>query len=66
MNIPSDHAEKFKELLNLIATTKSGNVMVVDHPGVLGDTYEELIVNLDALAEAGLRLRIVPPSGRTA
>jgi hypothetical protein len=36
--------------------------IIVSTPDVLGDTYEELIANLDKLARAGLLLKMDRPS----
>jgi hypothetical protein len=38
--------------------------VIVESPQALGDTYEELVANLDALASAELLLSIVPPAHR--
>ncbi len=37
------------------------DVLLVCAPEVLGDTYEELVANLSAMASFGLQLAIVPP-----
>ena len=58
--------EKFAGLDRLIADSKGKGieVLVVHHPQVLGDDYEELVMNLDKIASAELALQIVPPSSR--
>jgi hypothetical protein len=40
--------------------------MLIHHPEVLGDTYEELCESLNRLADAGLLLMIIPRKERTA
>jgi len=59
--------DKFKELDRLVMEAKAkGEVdaVIVASPQVLGDTYEELVANLNKLAEAELAVVIVPPSDR--
>lgn len=56
--------DKFKQLNRLISGARqSGDVdaVVVASPEVLGDTYEELVANLNKLAGAELAVVIVPP-----
>lgn len=55
-----DRREKFAEFDKMIEHAKSGGVrhVVVAAPWVLGDTYDELLVNLGKLARAGLTLAI--------
>ena len=59
--------DKFKELDRLVreAQTKGDvDAVLVASPQVLGDTYEELVANLNKLAGAELAVVIVPPSDR--
>ncbi|MFT3784763.1 MAG: hypothetical protein QM770_01175 [Tepidisphaeraceae bacterium] len=58
---------KFDQLNALIAEAKSGDRfdgVLVESPQVLGDTYDELLDNLNALASAKLMIAIVPPEAR--
>jgi diketogulonate reductase-like aldo/keto reductase len=56
---PLDYERKFSEFLHLIRTTQE-DVILIHHPEVLGDTYEELVESLNRLADAGKKLVIVP------
>lgn len=56
----AEYAHKFASLLRL-ARTRRGTVAVVAFPGVLGDTYDEVIQSLSLLAEGGFRLAITSP-----
>ena len=60
-------ADKFKELDKLVTDAKKkGDVdaVIVASPQVLGDDYEELVANLNKLADAELAVVIVPPRDR--
>ncbi len=60
----SAQKDKFKQLNRLInGARQTGDVdaVVVASPEVLGDTYDELVANLNKLAGAELALVIVPP-----
>ena len=60
-------ADKFKQLDRLVTEAKAkGEVdaVIVASPQVLGDTYDELVANLNKLADAELAVVIVPPSDR--
>ena len=63
------YAAKFDTLAQIAAARAAGedslDVLVVAHPSVLGDTYEELIQSLSLLAEAGLDLAIADPQPGT-
>lgn len=54
------YERKFADFIEMCATAKRQNIdtVVVSHPSVLGDTYEELIESLSRLAEVGLGLKI--------
>lgn len=58
--------DKFAGLRTVIADASARNMatILVDAPEALGDTYEELIANLNAIAAADLSLMIVPPRHR--
>ena len=64
--VASNDPGKFDGLQRLIEKAKSDGIaiIVVHHPEVLGDTYEELVLNLNKLADAGLSLTIVPAKNR--
>ena len=61
--LPLHYEEKFSEFLYLIRTTAE-DVILIHHPEVLGDTYEELVTSLNRLADAGKKLVIVPSQER--
>jgi hypothetical protein len=58
--------DKFAGLAALIDKARRENMfaVMVESPQVLGDTYDELVTNLDALAAADLSIMIVPPAHR--
>lgn len=52
---------KWESFLRLLDESKGkADVLLIDAPEVLGDTYREFVVNLAAVAEAGLKLQIRP------
>jgi hypothetical protein len=53
------YERKFSDFLFLIHSTHE-ELIVVHHPQVLGDNYEELVESLNRLADAGKRLAVVP------
>lgn len=54
-------ADKWSRLYKMLQEAQGkADVLVVCVPEVLGDTYEELVANLSAMASFGLRLAIVP------
>lgn len=55
--------KKFKEF-NRLLTEANAEAVIVHHPEVLGDNYEELVENLNRLASSGKQLAIVPPGVR--
>lgn len=55
-----DYLDKFANLLRLVRAQRA-EVVVVDTPGVLGDTYDEIVQSLSLLAERGLQLAIRAP-----
>lgn len=61
------HDEKFKEFNKLIAESKESGTekVIIHHPEVLGDNYEELVENLNRLSDAELGLFIVPRNQRS-
>jgi hypothetical protein len=68
MIVSAAHCEKYAGWLQLIAKAKyatgkdKSNLVIVDRPWALGDTHEEVMINLSLLAEAGLYLAIVNPN----
>lgn len=62
----TSYEKKFAEFLRMCEEARNGNLdaVVIDHPEVLGDTYEEIVESLNRLADAGLSLSIVPRSER--
>src|SRR5437867_2936978 len=59
-----EDADKWSVFLDLISRSKgTAEILVLDRPEVLGDTYREIIVNLMAIADAGLKIEI-RPSGK--
>jgi hypothetical protein len=57
------YEQKFADLLFLLANSKEQLVMI-HHPQVLGDNYEEIVESLNRLSVAGKHLAIVPPKDR--
>jgi hypothetical protein len=55
--------KKFAEFIKLLADTTEG-VVLIHHPQVLGDNYEELVESLNRLANAQKTLAIVPEAER--
>lgn len=59
MPISDAHRAKFANFIEMLAETKGkADAVVVDHPEVLGDNYEELVTNLGLLADSKLALLI--------
>ncbi|TXT36757.1 MAG: hypothetical protein FD138_890 [Planctomycetota bacterium] len=61
--LPLNYERKFSEFLYLIRTTAE-DIILIHHPEVLGDSYEELVESLNRLADAGKKLVIVPRQER--
>ena len=57
---PSGYEKKFSQFIKAYEKAKADGIpnLVVAHPHVLGDTYEELIESLWRLSEANLSLQI--------
>jgi len=55
-----EYPVKFANLVRL-ARMPRAEIAVVAFPGVLGDTYDEVMQSLSLLAEQGLRLMIANP-----
>ncbi len=59
VTITSEKWGRFYEVLQ--EAQGKADALLVCAPEVLGDTYEELVANLSAMASFGLQLAIVPP-----
>jgi hypothetical protein len=57
------YEQKFADFVRLLAETKE-DVVLVHHPQVLGDTYEEIVESLNRLADAEKKLVVVPRKDR--
>ena len=55
--------EKFKPLYEALQKNEA-DILIVHHPEVLGDNYEELIYNLNKISDSEKKLLIVPTSQR--
>lgn len=60
---PNDYEQKFADFIKL-CTESPEEIIVVHHPGVLGDNYEEIVESLNRLADAEKHLAIVPQKDR--
>jgi len=60
MNNGKEEPDKFADFDRMIAESKQKGFehVLIAYPQVLGDTYEELIENMNKLADAGLSLSI--------
>lgn len=60
------YEKKFANFIRLCQETKNSgvNLVTINHPETLGDTYQELVESLNRLGESGLFLAIVPPTER--
>jgi hypothetical protein len=58
------YEKKFADFIKMLAETIDETI-VVHHPQVLGDDYEELVESLDRLADAGKKLIVVPRAERS-
>ena len=59
-SVTSDKFVKFDQMVQN-AWKDQAEAVIVASPQVLGDSYDELLVNLNKLALANLLLAIVPP-----
>ena len=59
----SPYEQKFADFIRLLAETKE-EVVLIHHPQVIGDTYDEIVESLNRLADAGKHLAIVPTKER--
>jgi len=61
--LPNPYEQKFSDYIKMLSEVKE-ELIVVHHPEVLGDTYEELVESLNRLADAKKMLSIVPREER--
>ncbi len=63
---PVPYEVKFAGLIELckVAKEKDAELVVIDHPEVLGDNYREIVESLNRISQAGLQLLIVSPDDR--
>ena len=54
------HRQKYRDLFRALdaAKKKDAGLIIIAAPWVLGDSYEEMLVNMNIIAGAGLHLRI--------
>lgn len=62
----SSYDIKFADLIRLCKEAKTNgiNMVTINHPEALGDTYKELVESLNILSEYDLLLAIVPRTDR--
>jgi hypothetical protein len=59
---PNNYEQKFRGFIEICA--KPEEIVVIHHPQVLGDTYDEIVESLNRLADAEKKLVIVPRKDR--
>ena len=59
-NQSENYEQKFSVFIKMCNQAKQNNApqVLINHPTILGDTYEEVIESLSRLADAELSLRI--------
>ena len=57
------YEQKFADFIRMLAETKD-DVILIHHPQVIGDSYDELVESLNRLADAGKQLTIIPRKER--
>ena len=57
----SPYEQKFAGFIKVCgkANPSGQDVLIIDHPEVIGDTYDEIVESLNRLGDAGLNLAIV-------
>jgi hypothetical protein len=65
MATPEGYEQKFAQLIQACEDTAKDDVILVHHPQVLGDDYEEIVESLNRIADAEARLVIVPRDQRS-
>ncbi len=53
------YEKKFANFIQLLATTPE-EVVIIHHPQVLGDTFDELVESLNRIADSGKKLGVMP------
>ena len=63
LKIAEVYPAKWGKLYEALADAMKNKVesVIVHSPEVLGDTYEELVTNLSAIASHGMKLLVLPP-----
>lgn len=59
----SPYEQKFADFIHMLAETKD-EVVLIHHPEVLGDSYEEIVESLNRLADAKKQLVTLPRGER--
>ena len=59
----SAYEKKFADFVRMLGESDE-DVVLVQHPQVLGDNYDEIVESLNRLADAGKQLVVVPRSER--
>ena len=64
--MPTAYEQKFADFLRMCDQAKKGKLdaVIVHDPETLGDNYAELVESLNRLADAKLKLAIVPRAER--
>ena len=57
------YERKFSDFIKLLQETKE-EVVMIHHPEVIGDTYDEIMESLNRIADAKKQLLIVPRKER--
>jgi hypothetical protein len=60
---PIDYEQKFQDFIRMCKTAPE-DVILIHHPQVIGDNYEEIVESLNRLSDAGKKLEITPRKRR--
>lgn len=60
---PAGYEKKFAGFIRLLAEAPE-KLVIIDHPQVIGDSYEEIVESLNRLSDAGKHLAIVSRKDR--
>ena len=63
VNTSNSYKHKFSDFLFLLHAAHE-EVIIVHHPEVLGDCYDEIVESLNRLADAGKKLVVMPRNER--
>lgn len=58
-----DYEKKFADFIKL-CEDKSSQTVIIHHPEVIGDNYEEMVESLNRISDADKALSIVPRKDR--